>query len=112
MRGPNLLERLNKGKIIKHNEALHDDGAIVYSYVARKQYFAGRPFMGRLSLVKAVVAHGVASFNAGASHTSDVMNRLSIEHCDHCLPRCKTETEYPGHRHLRNMLRNRAVERR
>ena len=45
MRGPNLLERLNKGKIIKHNEALHDDGAIVYSYVARKQYFAGRPFM-------------------------------------------------------------------
>ena len=28
MRGPNLLERLNKGKIIKHNEALHDDGAI------------------------------------------------------------------------------------
>ena len=66
----------------------------------------------RLSLVKAVVAHGVASFNAGASHTSDVMNRLAIEHCDHCLPRCKTETEYPGHRHLRNMLRNRAVERR
>ena len=50
--------------------------------------------------------------NAGASHTSDVMNRLAIEHCDHCLPRCKTETEYPGHRHLRNMLRNRAVERR
>ena len=34
-----LIERLNKGKIIKHNEALHDDGAIVYSYVA------GRPFM-------------------------------------------------------------------
>ena len=31
----------------------------------------------RLSLVKAVVAHGVASFNAGASHTSDVMNRLA-----------------------------------
>ena len=106
MRGPNLLERLNKGKIIKHNEALHDDGAIVYSYVARKQYFAGRPFM------ETVVAHGVASFNAVASHTSDVMNRLAIEHCDHCLPRCKTDTEYPGHRHLRNMLRNRAVERR
>ena len=45
-------------------------------------------------------------------HTSDVMNRLAIEHCDHCLPRCKTETEYPDHRHLRNMLRNRAIERR
>ena len=28
MRGLNLLERLNKGNIIKHNEALHDDGAI------------------------------------------------------------------------------------
>ena len=28
MRGPNLLEKFNKGKNIKHNEALHDDGAI------------------------------------------------------------------------------------
>ena len=28
----------------------------------------------RLSLVKAVVARGVASFNSGASPTSDVMN--------------------------------------
>ena len=29
MGGPNLLERINKGKLIKHNEALHDDGAIL-----------------------------------------------------------------------------------
>ena len=28
MRGPNLLEGLYKGKMIKHNEALHDDGVI------------------------------------------------------------------------------------
>ena len=45
---------------------------VLYSYVARKQYFAGRPLM------EAVVARGDASFNAGASHTSDVMNRQAI----------------------------------
>ena len=58
MRRPNLLERLNKGKIIKHNEALHDDGAIVYSYVARKQYFAGRPFMETVAIfINIVILH-------------------------------------------------------
>ena len=31
------------------------------------------------SRLEASVARGVASFNAGASHTSDVMNRLAIE---------------------------------
>ena len=36
----------------------------------------------RLSLVKAVVAHGVASFNAGASHTSDVMNTVTTAYLD------------------------------
>ena len=29
--------------------------------------------------MEASIARGVASFNAGASHTSDVMNRLAIE---------------------------------
>ena len=60
----------------------------------------------RLSLVKAVVAHGVASFNAGASHTSDVMNRLAIEHCDHCLPRCKTQT---SEEHVKKQGRRKTV---
>ena len=41
---------------------------VLYSYVARKQYFAGRP------CVEAVVTRGVASFNSGASPTCDIMN--------------------------------------
>ena len=48
MRGPNLLERLNKGIII--NTMKHFMMMVLYSYVARKQYFAGRP------QVEAVVA--------------------------------------------------------
>ena len=35
-------------------------------------------FVGR-SRLEASVSRGVASFNAGASHTSDVMDRLAIE---------------------------------
>ena len=41
---------------------------VLYSHVARKHHFAGRPCM------EAVVARGDASFNSGASPTSDVMN--------------------------------------
>ena len=41
---------------------------VLYIYVARKQYFAGRPH------VEAFVARGVASINPGASPTSDVIN--------------------------------------
>ena len=66
MRGPNLLERLNKGEII--NTMKHFMMVVLYNYVARKQYLAGRP------CVEAVVARGVASFNSGASPTSDVIN--------------------------------------
>ena len=40
MRGPNLLERLNKGKNI--NTMKHFMMMVLYNYVARKQYFAGR----------------------------------------------------------------------
>ena len=40
MRGPNLLERLNKRKII--NTMKHFMMMVLYNYVARKQYFAGR----------------------------------------------------------------------
>ena len=41
---------------------------VLYSDVARKQHFAGRP------CVEAVVARGIASFNSGASPTSYLMN--------------------------------------
>ena len=49
MRCPNLLERLNKGQ--KQNTIKHF--MVLYSCVARKQYFAGRP------CVEVVVARGV-----------------------------------------------------
>ena len=68
MRGPNLLERLNclnKGNII--NTMKHFMMMVLYNYVARKQYFAGR------RRVEAVVACGVTSFNSGVSPTSDVI---------------------------------------
>ena len=53
MRGPNLLESLNKGNII--NTMKHFMMMVLYNYVARKQYFAGK------RRVKAVVARGVPS---------------------------------------------------
>ena len=40
---------------------------VLYNYVARKQYFAGRRH------VEVVVARGDASFNSGVSPTSDVI---------------------------------------
>ena len=53
MRGPNLLERLNclnKGNII--NTMKHFMMMVLYNYVARKQYFAGRRRVEALSHVE------------------------------------------------------------
>ena len=65
--------------MIKHTEALHDDGVIIIIVMLPENNILLEDHSWRrLSLVKAVVARGDASSNAGASHTSDVMNRLAI----------------------------------
>ena len=69
MSDPNLLKRLAKGKTQNSNESLH---SVICSRCSKTVFVSHRKLQG-------AVARAVASFNAGASHLTEVMEFLAIE---------------------------------
>ena len=65
----NLLKRMQKGKTQNANECLH---SVIWSRCSKTVFVGHRKLSG-------AVAMAIGAFNAGASHTSAVMELLAIE---------------------------------
>ncbi len=69
MSDPNLLKRMLKGKTQNTNECLH---SVIWSRCSKTVFVGHRR-------LRCAVARAVGSFNAGASHLTEVMELLAVE---------------------------------